>query len=214
MPEQGIYDKKTQMRLSGRLLMHHLAWEFCSVLPGYFERNRAAWFGYKLPIIAPLPDAGPQTRPRVGAHLRGPFLYGAFDLEGRVLYIGKSREKWVTDRWHRPDRRTGRHYWSHGTTGRPSPSRPKTVERIAGHIQEGKGNIGLLFADHATISEAVVQRAAHVGANVDAARSLTDEELNDQVEAILIQQCSPPWNSTSPRVPPLMRSCGPYWAET
>jgi hypothetical protein len=188
-----------------------MAWEFNAVLPRYFERNRPEWVGYKIPVIAPLPEAGSSTAPMFGSHLKGPFIYAVCDNEGHVLYIGKSREKRLTNRWIRPDRVTGKHYWSHGTTGKPNSSKPKTVERIAEHIRSGKGNIRLMFTDYLTLHKAVIERAVNIGADVSALKKLTDIEFNNQIEALLINEFNPAWNTSQPHVSSLMKSCGHYW---
>ena len=214
MKRTGNCELYPHIRQNELLLLTNRAWEFKEVLPGHFERNRPNWIGYKLPIIAPLPDAGAATKPQVGANKKGPFIYGICDENGQVLYIGKSRETWVTGRWIRPDRHSKKHYWAHGTTGKPNPAKPKSIERIAAHILSGRGNVSLMFADSTSLINAVLSRAEKLDGNAEALRRLSANEINNQIEALLIDEWNPSWNTNKPRASELIRTYGHYWIDT
>lgn len=199
------------MSLLKRLQFTHLAWEFTEVLPGGFERNRPKWQGYKLPILGPVPDQGANTSPREGARIRGPFIYAVCDAADNILYLGKSQEKRITQRWIRPDRISGRHYWSHGTTGTPSPNCPKTIERIAAHIISCKGSIRVLFAGLVGLRAAVRDHMAGIGGDTGEFDGLTDESFVAELEALLLRELQPPWNSSQPPVKETFKRGARYW---
>lgn len=119
----------------------YLAWEFSTVLPGTFKRNKKQFAHHNYPILAPLPSKGSSTRPIEECKTSGPFIYFVLDRQGRLCYIGKSQEKCVLQRWIRPDNSTPkRHFWTHSTASGGN------VFNIAQGIERGEGPYTLRYA--------------------------------------------------------------------
>jgi hypothetical protein len=118
----------------------HLAWQFESVLPGHFRRNKEDYAHIAFPILSPLPPHNSATKPLEGATLTGPFIYFVLNRRGEVCYVGKSKERTVIKRWVRPGSGgPATHYWTHTNES------AGCVRRIANGILAGDGPFQLRF---------------------------------------------------------------------
>ena len=214
MRKPANYECNHNSKLLEDLKLNHLAWEFNSVSDETFKRNRPQWKNYRIPVICPVPDNGSYTKPKTGANINGPFIYAVVDKEENLLYIGKTLEKTITKRWIRPDVQTGKYYWSHGTTGNPHSGNPKTVERIAEHIKNGKGNIRILFADNKTLFTAALNYLNECHIDNTPFLKLSEKEFNTEIEALLISEFRPQWNIRSPKVSAYFQNNVRFWGVT
>ncbi|EIC30300.1 hypothetical protein [Methylomicrobium album] len=191
-------------------LSFNLAWQFTDILPGSFERAREAVAGKKFPILGPRPDAGPSTQPLSNRNVKGPYLYAVYSQTGEIRYVGKALEKTVLYRWIRPDKRTGQHYWSHGTT---SGTKKATIEFIAEELLAGCKPVALYFAGYSQLVSLVQKRATAVGINSQEIAAIPAEQFAEQLENYLIYTLQPPWNSRGKTSPPngILAKCGDYW---
>jgi hypothetical protein len=160
----------------------YLAWRFESVLPGFFRRDKREYAHIEFPILAPMPGAGPATRPVEGAHVIGPFIYFVLDAERKVRYVGKSKEATVVKRWVRPGTGgPGSHYWSHTNKG------SGCIRRVAAALQAGAGPFELRFIAASAVPAGYADRF-HVQ------HPLIAEPLR-QVEEGFITLLRPDWNA-------------------
>lgn len=114
-------------------LRTYVAWRFDRVLSGTFRRNKADFAHHLYPVLGPLPTAARNTPALQTSRQAGPYLYFVCDDQAQVLYVGKSLEKQVLQRWIRPG--TGgpaNHYWTHST------ERGGCVFNIAQGLQSGQ----------------------------------------------------------------------------
>lgn len=161
-------------------LITHLAWQFESVLPGTFRRNKQDYAGIDFPILSPLPTKKATTPPREGATFGGPFIYFVLDRHNHVHYVGKSKEKTVIKRWIRPGvGGPSTHYWTHTnkTAG--------CVRRIAAGIAVGQGPFQLRF---------VPVKDLPVKYTKNFERLYPAHEALEQAERGFISLLATPWN--------------------
>ena len=164
-------------------LKTHLAWQFDSVLPGTFRRNKKAFAHIDFPILAPLPHRGAATDVLEGVSTSGPFIYFVRDCEGQVCYVGKSKEKSLVKRWVRPGiGGPTTHYWTHTnvTAG--------CVRRIASGIVEGRGPYQLRFLPLNSFPSTYIERFQSDFPGLDPL---------DQAERGAIAMLSPLWNPSA-----------------
>ena len=188
-----------------------LAWEFTDILPGDFERARDAVAGKKFPILGPRPSDGSSTQPLENKSAKGPFIYAIYSSTGQIKYIGKTNEKTVLCRWVRPDKRTGLHQWSHGTT---SATKKATIDYIADELRVGQKTVCLYFSNAVALRSLVVKRAAALGVSHQELAALSPSEFVYQLERFLIYTFQPPWNTQSKSNSPtgIISKCGNYWS--
>jgi hypothetical protein len=191
----------------------NLAWEFNQVLPGVLERNRLELTGVAFPIIGPLPTSGRQTTALENALASPPFLYVAYSASGEIKYVGKGTDKTlksVLQRWIRPNKKDGRHYWTHGTN---SKTKLATVTAIAEEIKKGFTPVRLYFSNYKTLFPSVTQRAQILGLNTNLLASLAHEDFIRELERFLIYTLQPDWNDQDKKQRPqtLVAKCGDYW---
>lgn len=76
---------------SPEVLSLNLAWEFNSVLPGEFQRDRLFVAHKRFPVLGPRPDAGPNTQP-----LENKAREGHTELFKQFM-DDESFRRWLTD---------------------------------------------------------------------------------------------------------------------
>lgn len=158
----------------------YLAWQFESVLPGHFRRNKKDYAHIEFPILAPLPLRNAATEPLEGATLTGPFIYFVLDRHREVCYVGKSKEKTVIKRWVRPGSGgPATHYWTH------TNERAGCVRRIAAGIRTGQGPFQLRFVPVDSIPSTYMRQFAEPHFHLDPL---------ERAERGLISIVSPTWN--------------------
>ena len=191
-------------------LSFSLAWEFSSVLTGYFERDRKAVAGRKYPIIGPLPTNGGNTLPINNKIALSPFLYAIYSRDGVIKYIGKATDQTVLYRWIRPDKLGSNHYWSHGTTSAKGIS---TIEKIADEINKGNSPVRLFFASFSTLMPLIKSRCEAKSIDSDEISGLKPKVLIKELEHYLTYMLQPAWNIQNKKKPPnsIMKECGDYW---
>jgi hypothetical protein len=190
----------------------HLAWEYSEILPGDFERDREGFQGRKFPIVGPLPSQGRQTRPLEAPSLDGPYLYAMYDAKNVIRYIGVVTEKDCNnflERWIRPDKHTGKHYWTHGTNKKGK----STVEWIADGLRAGLGPIRLYFSNYRHLLPAVAAHAESKGVDISSYKALPPGTFLEKLEHAWIYLLQPDWNKSRKKRPPgNLWIASDYWA--
>lgn len=197
---------------SSEALGFHLAWEYSEVLPGDFERDRKGSEGRKFPIVAPLPTRGRNTPPLEAGTLGGPYLYAMYDAKDTIRYIGVVTETDCSnflERWIRPDKNTGRYFWTHGTNKRGK----STVEWIADALRDGLGPIRLHFSNYRHLFDAVAARAEAKRFDLSPYKEFPPGTFLEKLEHAWIYLLQPEWNRAKKNRPPenLWTVCD-YWA--
>ena len=158
----------------------HLAWQFESVIPGFFRRDKKDFADIEFPILAPLPDQKAATASHEGMAVVGPFVYFVVDCNSDVRYVGKSKEKTVIKRWVRPGiGGPTTHYWTHTNKS------AGCIRRIATGISEGLGPFQLRFLSARAVPKNYAARFALQYPNL---------EPIEQVEKGLMSLLRPTWN--------------------
>jgi hypothetical protein len=191
-------------------LVFKLAWEFTTVLPGSFERDRKAVAGRKYPIIAPLPNNARNTLPIENRLARGPYLYSIYTQDGEIKYIGKASDETVLMRWIRPDKSRTKYYWTHGTTSAKAVS---TVEKIAEEISNSNGPVRLYFANYFELFTLVQQHCQVCSVDTSGIDAMQHDEFIKELEHYMIYTLQPLWNIQNKKKPPTssIMQCGDYW---
>lgn len=159
----------------------YLAWQFESVIPGSFSRDKEDYAGIDFPILSPLPIWKAATNPIEGQYISGPFIYFVLDRDLSVCYVGKSKEKTVIKRWVRPGiGGPTSHYWTHTNKS------AGCVRRIAEGIRSGHGPYQLRFLSFSSIPSKYM-----------ASFSETYSKLNplEMVEKGFMSLLRPDWNN-------------------
>lgn len=191
----------------------HLAWEFTDVLPGLLERNRKGFVGKTFPIVGPLPNAGRDTRAFEKNDAKPPYLYVVYDSAGVIRYVGKGVEaklKTVLQRWIRPNKLDGRHYWTHGTN---LTKKVATVASIADEINKGLRPVRLYFGNYESFYPLVTTRARSLDIEQQALLTLPKDEFIRELERLMIYTFQPEWNKQDKKRAPssVIARCGDYW---
>ena len=191
-------------------LVFKLAWEFTTVLPGSFERDRKAVAGRKYPIIAPLPNNARNTLPIENSQDSGPYLYSVYTQDGEIKYIGKATDETVLMRWIRPDKSRNKYYWTHGTTSAKAIS---TVEKIADEISNSNGPVRLYFANYSKLFTLVQQHCQDCSADPSEIETMSQDEFIKELEHYMTYTLQPLWNIQNKNRPPTssIMQCGDYW---
>lgn len=159
----------------------YLAWQFHSVLPGCFRRNKEDYAGIDFPILAPLPVLKSATEPIEGARTSGPFIYFLLDRDLNVCYVGKSKEKTVVKRWIRPGiGGPASHYWTHTNQS------AGCVRRIAEGIRSGQGPYQLRFLSSIFIPSRHMDRFSQIYPDLDSL---------EMIEKGFMSLLRPEWNN-------------------
>ena len=160
----------------------YLAWEFSSVIPGTFKRNKKQFSHLDYPILAPLPTNAAKTKPIEQCPAEGPFIYFVHDGAGKLCYIGKSKEKCVIKRWVRPGiGGPSEYYWTHST------SSGGNVFSIAEGLRLNEGPFALRYTSLSTLLP-TYESMFGISARMDADLAL------QRMEEGLIGLLSPTWN--------------------
>ena len=193
-----------------RELVFKLAWEFTTVLPGSFERNREAVRGRKYPIIAPLPNNARKTLPIENSQVRGPYLYLVCIQNGEIKYIGKANDETVLMRWIRPVKSSYKYCWTHGTT---STTRVSTVEKIADEISNSNGPVRLYFANYSKLFTLVQNHCQDCSVDPSEIEAMSQEDFIEELEHYMTYTLQPLWNIKNKNKPPTssIKKCGDYW---
>ena len=191
-------------------LVFKLAWEFTTVLPGSFERDRKAVKGRKFPIIAPLPNNARNTLPIENSQDSGPYLFSVYTQDGEIKYIGKATDETVLMRWIRPDKSRNKYYWTHGTTSAKAVS---TVEKIADEISNSNGPVRLYFANYSKLFTLVQQHCQDCSADPSEIETMPQDEFIKELEHYMTYTLQPLWNIQNKNRPPTssIMQCGDYW---
>lgn len=164
-------------------LKTYLGWKFDAVLPGSFRRNKEDFAHLDYPILSPLPTAGAATPTIERSSQLGPYVYFVCDADGNVRYVGKSKEKYITQRWIRPGvGGPSSHFWTHsiGSGG--------CVFNIAQGLQSGESRFFTLhYVPVAEIGDELRQSLGVPEGN-DLASIATS------LEKALIRNLCPDWN--------------------
>lgn len=190
-----------------------MAWEFTEVLPGSFERDREGFRGVKFPIIGPLPVAGYQTRVAENGLAKPPYLYVVYNHAGEIKYIGKGTDKSlesVLQRWIRPDKFSGKHYWAHGTNCKKKKT---TIASIAEELARDMKPVRFYFASYERLFPLVEKRATALGYDVCQLSALQSQLFIRNLEQFMIYRIQPEWNAQDKKTLPMgpIAMCGDYW---
>lgn len=214
------YNFTLRMKSRGKMMAYYptykelslnLAWEFTEILPGSIERNRKDSAGLEFPIIGPLPLAGYQTQAIENALAKPPYLYAVYNGVGDIKYIGVGTSKTlktVLQRWIRPDKNSGSHYWAHGTNKKKA-----TITAIAEDLAKGIKPIRLYFANYERLFPLVENRGNALGYDVREISELQPETFIDNLEQFMIHRMQPEWNIWGKRKLPVgpIAIYGNYW---
>ena len=146
--------------------------------------------------------------------LDDPYLYAMYDATNIIRYIGVVAEKDCSnflERWIRPDKHTGRHYWTHGTNKKGK----STVEWIADGLRGGLGPIRLYFSNYRQLFPAVAAYADASRVDISPYKALPPGTFLENLEHAWIYLLQPEWTRTEKKCPPgnLWTACD-YWARS